>query len=217
MSDVKETIAKIVAKFFKDGDVVNLGIGLPTLVAKYIEDGVLLHTENGLIGYGPAPEPGKEDQDFSGAGGQFLTLKPAASAFDHATSFAIVRGGHLTATVLGTLEVDGHGNLANWSLPGRLMGMGGAMDLVVGAKQVIVVTEHVNKNGQPKILKECKLPLTGSGVVTNIVTELCVLDVTKNGLVVHAMAVGITKEELQAKTEAPLIFPDVIDTIVETA
>jgi len=217
MSDTKETIARIVAKFFKDGDVVNLGIGLPTLVANYMVEGVFLHTENGLIGYGPTPAPGKEDDDFTGAGAQYLTVKTGACAFDSATSFAIVRGGHLTATVLGALEVDGRGNLANWSLPGRLVGMGGAMDLVTGAKRVIVVTEHCNKNGQPKILKECKLPLTGKGVVTNIVTELCVLDVTREGLVVHAMAKGLTKEELQAKTEAKLIFPDEIDTIVETA
>jgi 3-oxoacid CoA-transferase B subunit len=207
MSDVKETIAKTVAKFFKDDDVVNLGIGLPTLVAKYIGEGVHLHTENGLIGYGPAPAPGEADSDFTGAGAQFLSVKTGACVFDSAMSFAIVRGGHLSATVLGALEVDHHGNLANWSLPGRLVGMGGAMDLVTGAKQVVVVTEHVNKNGQPKILKECALPLTGAGVVTTIVTELCILDVKKEGLVVRAMAEGTSKEELQAKTEAELIFP----------
>jgi acetate CoA/acetoacetate CoA-transferase beta subunit len=213
MSDAKETIARTVAKFFKDGDIVNLGIGIPTMVAEYIEEGVLLHTENGLLGYGPSPAAGEEDEDFVGAGGQYLTVKAMASTFDSGLSFAIVRGGHLTATVLGALEVDRRGNLANWSLPGRLMGMGGAMDLVTGAKQVIVVTEHVNKNGQPKILKECKLPLTGAGVVTAIVTELCVLDVRKEGLVVRAMAEGVSREELQAKTEAELSFPAAIETM----
>lgn len=207
MSDLKETIAKTVAGFFSDGDVVNLGIGLPTLVAKYIKEGVFLHTENGLIGYGPAPAAGQEDDDFTGAGAQYLSVKPGAAVFDSATSFAIVRGGHLSATVLGALEVDSKGNLANWSLPGRLVGMGGAMDLVTGAKQVIVVTEHVNKNGQPKILKECALPLTGAGVVTTIVTELCILDVKKEGLFVRAMAEGVSRDELQAKTEAALVFP----------
>jgi len=217
VSDTKETIARIVARFFKPGDVVNLGIGLPTLVANYIEDGVRLHTENGLIGYGQTPPAGQEDDDFTGAGAQYISVLPGAASFDSGTSFAIVRGGHLAATVLGALEVDELGNLANWSLPGKLVGMGGAMDLVTGAKRVVVVTEHCNKKGEPKILERCTLPLTGARVVTNIVTELCVLDVTADGLVVHAMAKGLSREELQAKTAARLIFPGSIEEIAETA
>ncbi|MCM8711247.1 3-oxoacid CoA-transferase subunit B [Clostridium sp. SYSU_GA19001] len=207
MSNTKEFIAKKVAKYFKAGDVVNLGIGIPTLVGNYIEEGVLLHTENGLLGYGGSPEPGKEDDDFTGAGAQYLTLVEGASTFDSATSFAIVRGGHLAATVLGALEVDEMGNIANWSRPGKIVGMGGAMDLVNGARQVIVAMEHTAK-GNPKILKKCKLPLTGAGVVTKIVTELCVIDVTKEGLKLSEIAEGVTIDEVIAKTDAKLIIPE---------
>lgn len=208
MTDTKNFIAKTVAKFFGAGDVVNLGIGIPTLIGNYMVDGVMLHTENGLLGYGPSPEKDKEDTDFVGAGGQFLTLVDGASLFDSATSFAIVRGGHLTATVLGALEVDQEGNIANWSRPGRIVGMGGAMDLVNGAKQVIVAMEHTAKGNIPKIKKRCTLPLTGAGVVTKIVTELCVIDVTKEGLVVKEIAEGVTIEEILSKTEADLIISE---------
>lgn len=207
MSDVKEKIAKKVAGFFKPGDVVNLGIGIPTMVGNYIEDGVWLHTENGLIGYGPAPEKGEESEYLTGAGAQFLTAYPGAAAFDSATSFAIVRGGHLTATVLGALEVDEKGNLANWSRPGVIVGMGGAMDLVNGAKDVIIAMEHTAKGGKHKILENCSLPLTGVGVVTIIVTELCVIHVTAEGLVLAELADGVTIDQVVEKTGAKLIIP----------
>jgi 3-oxoacid CoA-transferase B subunit len=207
MANNRALIAERVAKFFKAGDVVNLGIGMPELVGSYIPDGVLLHTENGLLGYGPAPQPGQEDDDFVGAGKQYLTLVPGASCFDSATSFAIVRGGHLAATVLGALQVDEKGNLANWTMPGKLVGMGGAMDLVTGARTVIVCSEHTTREGFPKILKQCTLPLTGASVVNVIVTELCVLDVTKEGLVLREITPGITLEEILSKTDANLIIP----------
>ncbi len=207
-TNIKEQIAKKVASFFEPGDVVNLGIGIPTMVGNYIADGVWLHTENGLIGYGPAPEPGQESEYLTGAGAQFLTAYPGAAAFDSATSFAIVRGGHLTATVLGALEVDVHGNLANWSRPGVIVGMGGAMDLVNGAKDVIVAMEHTAKGDKHKILDHCSLPLTGAGVVTKIVTDLCVIDVTEDGLVLKEVAEGVTLDEIREKTGAALIIPE---------
>lgn len=213
MAEVKEKIARKVASFFKPGDVVNLGIGIPTMVGNYIEDGVWLHTENGLIGYGPAPEKGKESEYLTGAGAQFLTAYPGAAAFDSATSFAIVRGGHLTATVLGALEVDEKGNLANWSRPGVIVGMGGAMDLVNGAKDVIIAMEHTAKGGKHKILKQCSLPLTGAGVVTKIVTDLCVIEVTKEGLVLKEVEEGVTLDEIREKTGAKLIVPEHLETI----
>jgi len=208
MATSREIITSRVARFFKPGDVVNLGIGMPELVGNYIADGVLLHTENGLLGYGPRPGPGQESDDFVGAGKQYVTVVKGAACFDSATSFAIVRGGHLAATVLGALQVDEKGNLANWTMPGKLVGMGGAMDLGTGARKVIVCSEHTTKDGSPKILKNCNLPLTGAGVVDVIVTELCILDVTEDGLVVREIAPGITPQDLQAKTEATLTFPD---------
>jgi acetate CoA/acetoacetate CoA-transferase beta subunit len=207
-TNVKEIIARKVASFFKPGDVVNLGIGIPTLVGNYIEDGVWLHTENGLIGYGPTPEKGKESEYLTGAGAQYLTAYPGAAVFDSATSFAIVRGGHLTATVLGALEVDEKGNLANWSRPGVIVGMGGAMDLVNGAKDVIVAMEHTAKGGKHKILESCSLPLTGTGVVTKIITELCVIDVRSEGLVLKEISEGVSLDEIREKTGAKLIIPE---------
>jgi acetate CoA/acetoacetate CoA-transferase beta subunit len=210
MPNKKEFIAKRVAKFFYPGDVVNLGIGIPTLVGKYIPEGVFLHAENGAVGYGPRPEAGKDDPDFINASAQFVTLLPGASCFDSATSFAIVRGGHLDATVLGILQVDQKGNLANWTMPGRAVGMGGAMDLVSGARRVIVCGEHTAKGDQPKILKQCTMPLTGAGVVDYIVTDLCVIEVTEEGLVVREIAPGVTADEIKSKTEADLIFPEQI-------
>ncbi len=209
--DIKEKIARKVAGFFKPGDVVNLGIGIPTMVGNFIEEGVWLHTENGLLGYGPAPEKGKESEYLTGAGAQYLTAFPGAAAFDSATSFAIIRGGHLTATVLGALEVDVKGNIANWSRPGVIVGMGGAMDLVNGAKNVIVAMEHTAKGGKHKILENCGLPLTGAGVVTKIVTELCVIDVMKEGLVLKEIGDGVTLEEIYEKTGAKLIVPDHVE------
>jgi acetate CoA/acetoacetate CoA-transferase beta subunit len=205
-ANYKERIARKVASLFHPGDVVNLGIGIPTMVGSYICEGVWLHTENGLLGYTAAPE-GREDVNFIGAGGQFLATVQGSATFDSATSFAIVRGGHLTATVLGALEVDEEGNIANWNRPGRVVGMGGAMDLVNGAKQVIVAMEHTAK-GNKKIVKRCSLPLTGAGVVTKIITELCVIDVDSRGLVLSELAEGVAIEEVLEKTEAALIIPD---------
>jgi acetate CoA/acetoacetate CoA-transferase beta subunit len=204
----KEFIARRVAKFFKENDVVNLGIGAPMLVSNYIPEGVLLHTENGLIGYGPKPPAGEEDMDYVNAGAQPVTLVKGASLVNHADSFCIVRGGHLAATVLGAFQVDEKGNIANWSMPGKVVGIGGAMDLVNGARKVIIATEHTSKNGSPKILKECNWPLTGVGVVDFIVTELGVMEVTKDGIVLRELAPGITVEEIQSKTEPTLIIPD---------
>ena len=209
MDNIREIIAKRVAKELKDGDVVNLGIGLPTLVANYIPEGVdiILQSENGFVGMGPAPEEGKEVKDLVNAGGLNVTLMPGAAFFDSATSFAIIRGGHVAATVLGALQVDQKGNLANWTIPGKLVpGMGGAMDLVSGAKKVIVAMEHTAK-GKPKILKECTLPLTAAGEVDLIITEMCVMEVKPEGLVLTEINPTFTVEEVKAATGADLIIP----------
>lgn len=203
----RELIARRVARELKDGDVVNLGIGMPTMVANYIPTGVevIFHSENGFVGLGPAPEEGKEDRDLTNAGGQPVTILPGGACFDSAFSFLIIRGGHLDATVLGALEVDEEGNLANWMVPGKMVpGMGGAMDLVVGAKKVIVAMEHLNKKGEPKILKQCRLPLTATKQVNLIVTEMAVIEVTPEGLLLKEIAPGLTVEEVQEATEAEL-------------
>lgn len=208
--DVKRRIAMRVAKELRHGDVVNLGIGLPTLVADYIPEGVtvFLQAEHGLLGAGPLAPPGQEDPDIINAGGHYITVLPGASFFDSATSFAMIRGGHVDVTVLGALQVDEKGNLANWMVPGKkVTGMGGAMDLVVGARKVIVAMEHTNK-GQPKILKECTYPLTAVGVVDMIITELGVMEVTPYGIVLREVAPGVTPEEVQAVTEAHLILSE---------
>ena len=206
-------IVKRVARFFKDGDLVNLGIGMPTMVANYIPTGIniQLQSENGFIGIGPSPATGMEDKDTVNAGGAFVTILPGGACFDSATSFALIRGGHVDATVLGALEVDEKGNLANWIVPGKLVpGMGGAMDLVVGAKIVIIAMEHTTKDGAPKILKKCSLPLTAVNAVDWIVSELVVMELTPDGIVLRELAPGVTVEEIQSKTEAKLIIPDKI-------
>ena len=203
----RELIVKRVARELKDGDVVNLGIGMPTLVANYIPEDmdVTFQSENGFLGLGPAPEAGCEDEYIVNAGAQPVTIKSGGMFFDSATSFAIIRGGHVDVTVLGALQVDEGGNLANWMIPGKMVrGMGGAMDLVVGAKRVIVAMEHTAK-GAPKILKKCSLPLTASHQVNTIITEMGVMEVTAKGLELVEIAEGLTVEEVQAATEATLI------------
>lgn len=210
MADIKARIAKRVAKEIKDGDVINLGIGLPTMVANFLPEGVdvTVHSENGFLGLGPAPEPGKENTYLVNAGGQYVTVQPGGMFFDSAFSFGLIRGGHVDVSVLGALEVDEKGSLANWIIPGKKVpGMGGAMDLVSGAKEVVIAMTHTAK-GAPKILKQCTLPYTAVGVVDLIVTEMCVLKVTPEGLVMIEKHPDYTVEEVQAATEAKLIIAD---------
>ncbi|MBS4536449.1 CoA transferase subunit B [Clostridium sp. D2Q-14] len=214
-NQIKELIAKRVAKELHDGDVVNLGIGLPTLVANFIPDeiDVTFQSENGFVGLGPSPKEGEEDKDVSNAGGQYVTIKKGGATFDSGVSFGIIRGGHVDATVLGALQVDGEGNLANWMIPGKMVpGMGGAMDLVVGAKKVIVAMTHTAK-GSPKILKECSLPLTAAGQVNLIITEMGVIEVTDKGLVLKELGPEVTVEDVKAATEAELIISDDLKTM----
>ncbi|HHV46658.1 MAG TPA: CoA transferase subunit B [Tissierellia bacterium] len=209
-AQIKEFIAKRVAKELKDGDIVNLGIGLPTMVANFIPEGVniFLQSENGFIGLGPAPEQDKVDMHIVNAGGQPVTILPGGAFFDSAMSFTIIRGGHVDVTVLGALQVDEEGNLANWMIPGKMVpGMGGAMDLVVGAKKVIIAMEHTQK-GNPKILKKCTLPLTAVKQVDMIITEMGVMEVTDKGIVLKEINPEFTVEQVQAATEAKLIIAD---------
>ncbi|MDR2742744.1 MAG: 3-oxoacid CoA-transferase subunit B [Treponema sp.] len=206
MEDLKALIAARAAKELKDGDVVNLGIGLPTLVANYLPAGVniVLQAEHGMLGMGPMAEPGKEDVDIVNAGGQYVSIRPGAMFFDSTVSFGIIRGGHVDVTILGSLEVDAEGNLANWIVPGKLApGMGGAMDLVVGAKKVIVAMLHTQK-GKPKILAKCTLPYTAVGVVDMIITEMGVIEVTPKGLVLKEINPDFTVRQVQDATEAAL-------------
>ena len=203
-------LIKRIAQELPDGALVNLGIGMPTMVANYIPAGrtILLHSENGFIGLGAQPEKGKEDPRLVNAGGQPVTIVPGGCFFDSSMSFAIIRGGHVDYTVLGALEVDMEGNLANYMIPGKMVpGMGGAMDLVVGAKNVIVAMEHVNKNGASKILRKCSLPLTAREEVDIIVTDMAFIRVTKKGLVLEEIAEDTTVEEVVKATEAPLHIP----------
>lgn len=210
MADLKERIAQRVALELNDGDVVNLGIGLPTMVANFIPDGIdiVLQSENGIMGMGPAPEEGKEDVDIINAGAQYVTVNQGAMFFDSATSFDIIRGGHVDATVLGALEVDKDGNLANWIVPGKMVpGMGGAMDLVVGARKVIIAMLHTQK-GKHKILDECTLPYTAINVVDMIITEMGVMEVKDGSIILTELHPDFTVEEVQEATGYKLVISD---------
>jgi 3-oxoacid CoA-transferase subunit B len=204
----KERIARRIAQEFKDGFYVNLGIGLPTMITAYLPAGidVVFQSENGMLGVGPAPGDEETDPDLINAGKQPVTELPGCSYFASEESFAMIRGGHMDMSVLGAMQVDEHGNLANWTIPGKMVkGMGGAMDLVAGARRVIVAMEHQTKDGASRILKECTLPLTGQSVVHDIVTELCWIRVTPEGLLLTEVAEGLDAAEVLSRTEATLI------------
>lgn len=212
MALTKEQIAQRIAKELKDGYYVNLGIGIPTLVANYIpeEINVVLQSENGLLGLGPFPFDGEEDADYINAGKQTITTLPGSALFDSALSFGMIRAGKINLTILGAMEVSENGDIANWQIPGKMVkGMGGAMDLVAGVDNIIVAMQHVNKYGESKLLPECTLPLTGVGCIKKIVTELACLDILpEGGFLLKERAPGVSTEEIQAATAGKLIIPD---------
>ena len=212
----KNQIAKVIARELKDGYYVNLGIGIPTLVANYIPKGinVVLQSENGLLGMGPFPFEGEEDPDLINAGKQTITTVPGSAFFDSAMSFGMIRAGRVDLTVLGAMEVADNGDIANWKIPGKMVkGMGGAMDLVASAKNIIVAMQHVNKAGESKLLKKCTLPITGLGCVKKVVTEFGVFDITERGFELKELAPGVTIDDVKAHTEGRLVVEGDIKTL----